>query len=368
MTLTATSFEHERQARAPRGPVRMRYRPLAATLAIAAGMLVLAGAARGVDGTLELASQPSGIADPDTADAYFAGASADGGRLFIETAQKLTAEDTDTGRYDVYVRAGGVTALVSQPTGVADLDTADVSFRAASADGTRVFLTTTQKLTPDDTDTDRPDIYERAGGVTTLVSQPTGVADPDTASVDFRGASADGSRVFFETPQKLTADDVDTARSDVYERAGGVTTLVSQPTGVADPDTDGAFFAGASTGGGRVFFSTTQKLSADDTDTARADVYERAGGVTTLVTQPTGVADPDTNGANLRATSDDGSHAFFETSQKLTADDTDTNRADLSTSGRRGDDAGLAADRCHRPGHELRVLRGRVGRRHPHLL
>jgi hypothetical protein len=100
---------------------------LAATLAIAAGMLVLAGAARGVDGTLELASQPSGIADPDTADAFFAGVSADGSRVFIETAQKLTAEDTDTGRYDVYERAGGVATLVSQPTGVADPDTDDVT-------------------------------------------------------------------------------------------------------------------------------------------------------------------------------------------------------------------------------------------------
>jgi hypothetical protein len=307
----------------------MRYRALAATLAIAAGMLGGPGAARGVDGTLELASQPSGVADPDTADAFFVGASADGSRVFIETAQKLTAEDTDTGRYDVYERAGGVTTLVSQPTGIADLDTDDVQFKGASADGSRIFLRTTQKLTADDTDTGRPDIYERAGGVTTLVSQPTGVADPDTAPVDFGGASADGSRVFFETYQKLTAGDVDSARSDVYERAGGVTRLVSQATGVADPDTEGAFFAGASTGGGRVFFSTTQKLTADDTDTARADVYERAGGATTLVTQPTGVADPDTSGALLKATSDDGSRAFFETRQKLTADDTDTNRDDV---------------------------------------
>jgi hypothetical protein len=181
-------------------------------------------------------------------------------------------------------------------------------------------LKTPQKLTAGDTDTGRMDIYERAGGITTLVSQPTGVADPDAASVEFRGASADGSRVFFDTPQKLTADDVDTARSDVYERAGGVTTLVSQPTGVADPDKDSAFFEGASSGGGRVFFTTTQKLTADDTDTARADVYERTGGVTRLATQATGVADPDTNGANLRATSDDGGRAFFETSQKMTAD------------------------------------------------
>jgi hypothetical protein len=45
---------------------------LVATLAIGGGVLGFAGTAQGVDGTLELASQPSGIADPDSADAFFA--------------------------------------------------------------------------------------------------------------------------------------------------------------------------------------------------------------------------------------------------------------------------------------------------------
>lgn len=315
--------------RAPRRRVRMRRRSLAATLAIAAGGLVLAGTAWGVDGTLEHLSQPSGVADPGTGDAYFAGVSRDGSRVFIHTAQKLTPEDTDTGRYDVYERAGGVTTLLSQPTGVADPNTDDVSILGASADGSRVFLQTTQKLTAGDTDTDRADVYERAGGVTTLVSQPTGVADPDSSQVAFSGASADGSRVFFETAQKLTADDGDSGGVDVYQRAGGVTTLVSQPSGVADPGTSDAFFAGASSDGSRVFLNTTQKLTAADVDTAMADVYERSGGTTTLVSQPTGIADPGTFGARLISVSDDGSRVLFETRQKLTAGDSDTNREDL---------------------------------------
>ena len=314
--------------RARRRAVRMRFRALAATLAIAAGMLVLAGVARGVDGTLELASQPSGIADPDTADAFFVGASADGSRVFIETAQKLTADDTDTGRYDVYERAGGVTTLVSQPTGVADQDTADVGFRGASADGGRVFLSTTQKLTPDDTDTARADIYERTGGVTRLVSQPTGVADPDTDDAFFERASRGGGRVFFSTTQKMTADDMDTARADTYERAGGLTRLVSQPTGVADPNTSGANLKATSDDGSRIFFESSQKLTVDDTDTNRDDVYERAGGVTMLVSQPAGVIDPDTNLVFLADTSADGSRVFFNTTQKMTADDMDSGRVD----------------------------------------
>ena len=49
-----------------------------------------------------------------------------------------------------------------------------------------------------DTDT-YPDIYERSGGQTTLVSTgPTG--GNGTFDVIFGGASADGTRVFFTTP------------------------------------------------------------------------------------------------------------------------------------------------------------------------
>ena len=80
--------------------------------------------------------------------------------------------------------------------------------------------------------------------------------------------------------------DTDTAL-DVYERAGGQTTLVSTgPTG--GNGAFDAFFAGASADGTRVFFGTAESLVSADTDTT-VDVYERAGGQTTLVsTGPTG--------------------------------------------------------------------------------
>ena len=176
-------------------------------------------------------------------------------------------------------------------------------------------------------------MYERAGGVTTLVSQPSGVADPDTEDAEFGGASADGGRVFFNTPQKLTADDTDTDRHDVYERAGGVTTLVSQPSGIADDDTDGASFDGASADGGRVFFGTSQKLTADDSDSGLADVYERAGGVTTLVSQPSGIADPGTGHVGFFDASVGGNRVFFETPQSLNAADIDGARWDIYAAG-----------------------------------
>src|SRR3954469_13728487 len=68
----------------------------------------------------------------------------------------------------------------------------------------------------------------------TLVSKPTGVADPDSGDAAFVGNSRDGSRVIFSTLEKLTPDDQDTGRVDVYERSGGITRLLSKPSGTAD--------------------------------------------------------------------------------------------------------------------------------------
>ena len=76
-----------------------------------------------------------------------------------------------------------------------------------------------------DTDSNHYDVYERTGGVTSLVS--TGPTTTN-AQVDafFRGASTDGTKVFFETSEALTAADTN-ARTDVYQRSAGTTTLVS---------------------------------------------------------------------------------------------------------------------------------------------
>src|SRR4029453_12046633 len=102
----------------------------------------------------------------------------------------------------------------------------------------------------------------------------------------FRASSIDGSRVFFETEEALVASDSDTSQ-DLYERAGGTTSLLSTgPTGG-----NGAFealFSGASDGGTKVFFQTAEALTASDSDSP-LDIYERSGGTTTLVsTGPSG--------------------------------------------------------------------------------
>ena len=59
-----------------------------------------------------------------------------------------------------------------------------------------------------DTDT-AIDVYERAGGQTTLVSTgPTG--GNGGVDANFGGASADGARVFFRTAESLVSADTDT--------------------------------------------------------------------------------------------------------------------------------------------------------------
>ncbi len=185
-------------------------------------------------------------------DARFSGASADGTRIFFLTKERLVrGADTDSA-WDVYRRSGTHTRLISTgPTG--GNGPVDAEYMGASADGTRVFFGTYESLVSADADTEG-DVYERAGGQTTLISTgPTGGNGPNHSH--FAGASADGSRVFFETRESLVSADTDPGRWDVYERAGAETTLISTgPTGGNGPNH--SHFAGASADGSRVFFAT----------------------------------------------------------------------------------------------------------------
>jgi hypothetical protein len=190
-------------------------------------------------------------------------------------------------------------------------------YRGASEDGTRVFFQTSEPLVSGDTDAST-DVYERSGGSTTLLTTgPNGGNGSNSAT--FAGASADGSHLFFRTTEKLVASDTDSAM-DVYERFNGQTTLVSTgPSGG-----NGAFnaiFDRVSRDGSRVLFDTSESLVGTDTDGSR-DVYERSGGTTTrLSTGPSGG-----NGsfdAFFDGASEDGTHVFFNTDEPLAGTDID---------------------------------------------
>ena len=266
----------------------------------------------------------------------FVGASADGTRVFTRTRESLTSSDTDP-VFDLYEHAGGVTSQLSIGPAGGNSELHDVRFGGASADGTHVFFETGEPLVSSDTDDCEPldplpngctDVYERTGASTTLVS-PDPVGGGTDYGARFKDASQDGARVLIRTRARLVAGDTDDV-TDLYELSGGTTTLIS----TGSPGGNGAFdvYNGdMSADGSRVLFVTSEQLAASDSDSA-ADVYERSGGATTLVsTGPAGG-----NGAfaaSFRAASRDGSRVFFETEEALVASDNDTSQDVYERSG-----------------------------------
>jgi hypothetical protein len=240
--------------------------------------------------------------------AVYGGTSANGSRVYFTTSESLSASDTDA-RQDVYERFGLTTTLVS--TGPAGGNGAfDAFFEGVSADGSRVHFSTDEALVAGDTDT-RFDVYERSGGTTNQISNGNGAF-----SAFYDGASSDGTRVFFTTNENLVAADTD-GRQDIYERSSGTTTLVSAgANGTFD-----AFFLAASQDGTRVFFRTFESFAGTDSD-AQSDIYQRSGGATSHISTVTGGG----NGAYpaiFGGISQDGTRVFFTTREPLTAGDSD---------------------------------------------
>ncbi|MFL5834257.1 MAG: hypothetical protein ACJ76B_09785 [Solirubrobacterales bacterium] len=279
------------------------------------------------------------------APANFAGASSDGGTVFFTTTDKLVPGDTDS-RQDVYERsyddalARYVTRLVSSgPTG--GNDAYPVLYDGASADGTRAFFSTEEKLVGADKDLSE-DIYERdlTTNSTTLVS----IGDPGCPAGNCGNAEVDanfspggvipgGDKVFFRTSEALDADDGDTF-IDLYLRDldAGTTTLVSAGSdGCANTGCGEGNFAatlrGASADGAVAFITTDEQLDPSDTDNL-LDIYRRDlfNGVTTLVST-SGVCPLAADcSASYGDVSPDGTHAYFETSERLVVADQDSSQ------------------------------------------
>jgi hypothetical protein len=260
--------------------------------------------------------------------AVFFDASADGSRVDFVTAERLATADTDIAA-DVYERnlSTGATALVSRGgeacAPVCGNGSNDALFQGASADGAKVYFATTESLDPEDSD-ELGDLYERDLGAetTSLISRSGPGACP--VAVDctpaFGGATADGSHVFFETNERISGGDSDSA-SDIYDWSGGTASLVSLgPAG--GNGTANATYEGNGAGGAAVFFETAESLVPADIDSSR-DVYMRADAATTLVS-----VGPDGGDVDLPATfakvSADGTTVLFNTAEALISGDEDT--------------------------------------------
>jgi hypothetical protein len=240
------------------------------------------------------------------APAFHVGNSSDGSRVFFETTAAAVAGDTDGAALDVFESFNGTISQISTQSAAGPAVPA--TFAAASDDGTRVFFHTRETVTDEDADGGFLDLYERAGGNTTLVS--AGGNGPSDAFLG--GTFDDGSGAFFETDERISPADTN-LETDVYRRAAGATTLVS--AGSAEHP---AFFSGASADGSRAFYETEQNVCAGDTDVSW-DVYENNQGVTSLVSAGGNGPEP----AEFLDSSDDGGRVFLGTSESLTSSDGD---------------------------------------------
>ena len=264
----------------------------------------------------ELVSDQAPRGRTDNAD--YGGMSRDGEKVFFTLAGH------------VYERSGGVTRLVDRAADGSPSAFAS-EYAGSTPDGSHVYFTTGGRLTPEDTD-NRLDLYQRAGGVTTLIS--TGPVADQGQFPGFAEVSDDGSRVFFATRAPLVPEDTDFSCdigfpseepgcADIYERSAGTTKLVSTGPTEASASFE-AVFLDMSADGTKVFFATEEAVVAGDTDTT-TDAFERSGSTTRLVT--TGPADDGTEAyltslPYLQA-SRDGERVFFESFAQLTADDDD---------------------------------------------
>ena len=195
------------------------------------------------------------------------------GRLYFETEDALTTNDTDTWT-DLYQYEDGVTSLVATGSGSQH----GSEWAGISADEARVYVETSERLVDEDADT-APDMYVRAGDTTELVTKAY-YRSGTGWTAGFRADSSDGSHVLIETEARLAPEDRDSA-GDVYDLSGGTATLVS--TGPTDGGSALGFFRAASSDASVVLFGTDAGVVAEDTDGVH-DLYERRGGQTYLVT------------------------------------------------------------------------------------
>jgi hypothetical protein len=300
------------------------------------------------------------IAGPHNA--YFAGISADGGRVYFTTPAAI-ADDHDTSvdlyAYEVGDRsltristgAGGVgdtdacqplTYTPSSPSGPAS--GCDVTPVLVSSDGSRVYFVSPELLDGANGAPGAPNLYLHAGGTTTFVAtlspqdlqagDPAGLGfgvDDRSGSATVR-ATADGAHLLFESygpsaPGLPAFDNAGHREVYEYDADRDRLTCVSCPAGAARATADANLMqhtivpppvpaSNVTADGSTVFFETGEPLVADDTD-GTFDVYERRdGGPPELISSGSGTDD-----SHYFGSSRDGHDVFFTTTDSLAAND-----------------------------------------------
>jgi hypothetical protein len=232
---------------------------------------------------------------PD-ADTSWAGRSADGARSFVHSDEDLTDDYADPVR-QLYEVTGGDVELVGRdeagdplPCG-AELGSGATSGtgrslgqNAISDDAGTIVYTTPAGFSPPCADPPAPTLYVARDGDATAISVPE--APEANAPATFVGMDPAGTRVFFMTAGKLTADD-DNGVPDLYAYSvgsGDLERITADPSGDDDAAVDGAV---VSADGSHVYFTTANALGGDGEDGSRnLFVWNEADGIDFVVTSP----------------------------------------------------------------------------------
>ena len=253
----------------------------------------------------------------------------DGSRIVFDSVYPFGADNdpiiiNGAGYQDVFSRTfGGPATLLS--AGAQNNDAPDgARFIAASRDATNVVFATNIAFSSADTDT-AEDLYQSTDSGTRLLTAPDAMFPGEPVAIpSFEAISAGGSRVLFSTDEKLTAGD-DDHQEDVFLTSLGLgenRRLVS--TGLSGGQ--GAFPAfpvGLSVNGSHAYFETAERLRDDDDDPNSIDVYENDGITTRLVSTGPGAGAADAVASHYVGSSPDGTRAYFTTGARLVAEDTD---------------------------------------------
>jgi hypothetical protein len=276
------------------------------------------------------------------AEVSFVGMSEDASVIYLRTREGLVDGDTDGGndiyRYRVNAPAG---SRLTRATGTG---TSDAVYPVSVTAGGQLFFAATDRLGSDPPSGTGAVLYRWDGATIVTVSALTdddifatanlvgdGIASPSPAQRAVR-ATADGSALLFRTTGALDPADTDFAADLYLWRAGRGVTLVSG-TGAAAvaigtprdaqvgpryPAYDGGRVLSAD--GSRVFFTSTDALTADAGENGRAKLYEWRDGTGVDLVSPAGA---DAGAVSYIDNGADGANVFFMTGDALVAGDTD---------------------------------------------
>ena len=245
----------------------------------------------------------------------------DGETVVFKTSAKLTEDDEDSA-YDIHLRTGTTTTLVSG-TGASAVDLV-----GQSDDLGTIFFETADGLDPADTN-GKSDVYRWKNGTISLFALNSG-GQAFAHGSTFLDSSADGTKVFF-----YAWENAGFVTGEIYERSADTTTRLSPPGIDYQYWSD---WVGASDDGSKVYFDSRRPLTDDDDDGGKVDLYRYENGTLTLISADPSPIDPeDAEDATAAPEpldrgdplSDDGSRIYFRSKQSMSPADTDCGRVDF---------------------------------------